>query len=208
VTNGGVFGFPSKSGAVPDGAVSLAKLSAPQVYGYLATGNYYYATGSFNVTTSATHGVGTLRLQPWFVPNACTLAKIGAEVTSAGDSGSLVRLGIYADDGTGFPGQLVLDAGTIAGDSATVQEISISLSIRPGMYWIGGAVQSVSVTQPTLRVTNGPTALLNAWAGTSTPSSGGSIGGVSKTSVTGALPSVYTSPSVAGSVVRTFVKIA
>jgi len=64
-----------------------------------------------------------------------TLDRIGAEITSIGDAASLVRLGIYADNGNVYPGSLVLDAGTIAGDSATAQAITINQTLESGLYW-------------------------------------------------------------------------
>lgn len=207
MTNAGVRGFPSGSGAVPDGAVTGVKLAAPLGWGKLASGLYYFASGTNSVTTSATLTNGTLRVHPFYVPNACVLSRIGADVTSAGDSGSKYRLGIYADNGSGYPGTLVLDAGTIAGDSNTVQEITISQALDPGMYWIGGVVQVVTVTQPTIRVINAVTMPYVA-LGTSAPTAGQVHVGYQQGSVTGALPPVFTSTvSGATPVPRIFVKI-
>jgi hypothetical protein len=151
---------------------------------------------------------GTLRLYPWVVPNDVTLTRIGAEVTSAGEAGSKVRLGIYADDGSGYPGALVLDAGTIAGDSATVQELTISQFLPAGLYWIGAAVQVVTTTQPTVRIQGTGNPPINITLGTSAPSAGYSVWGFSQTGVTGALPANFTTtPSTAGSAARLHVKV-
>jgi hypothetical protein len=176
--------------------------------GVLASGLYYFTNQANSVTTSATLGVGTLRVSPFYVPNTVTLSRIGAEVTSAGEAGSKFRLGVYADSGSGYPGALVLDAGTINGDSNTVQEISIDQALQPGMYWIGGAVQVVATTQPTMRVFNAVTFPPIA-IGTSAPTAGQLVVCYQQGSVTGALPATFTATiSGATPVARTHVKVA
>jgi hypothetical protein len=213
VTNQGVAGFPAgSSGAVADGSIPVGKLAAPTGWGRLVSGRYYFPMGggTSGLSTSSTLGTGTLRVCPWFVPNATQLSVIGGEVVTGttGDSGSKLRLGIYADDGTCYPGRLVLDAGTIAGDSIAVQDIAINLTLQPGLYWIGGAVQIVTVTSPTVRTTT-VTAPFPLTVGASTPAAGGASSGYSQTSVTGALPAVFTATlSAAGSVPRLHVKVA
>lgn len=169
----------------------------------LITG-YYYRVPNCTLTTSATLGVGSLRVSRKFVPHTVTATRIGAEVTSAGDVGSKLRLGIYADNG-GVPGALVLDAGTINGDSATVQEITISQVLSRGWYWFGGAVQVVTVTQPTVRT------ISNILESTVTPTTAAPSSSTNNaallTGVTGALPTPFTSYSSAGSAPSVFVKV-
>lgn len=121
------------------------------------SGVYYLTTPHTATNTSNTLGNGTGRFSPWVVNRTMSLSKIGTEVTAAGEAGSLVRLGIYADDGTGYPGALVLDAGTIAGDSVAVQEVTISQVLAPGLYWVGAVVQNAPSTQPRLRTIAGGT---------------------------------------------------
>lgn len=175
----------------------------------MPTGQYLF-TASPNVTgTSATLGVGTLRVVPWVVHAPITMTRIGGEITSAGEAGSKLRLGIWADNGSCYPGSLILDAGTIAGDSATVQEITISQSLARGLYWVGAAVQVVSVTQPTVRIINANwTGPVNLGATTSQPASNANIAGFLQTSVTGAFGASFTATAAsAASVARVFVKI-
>jgi hypothetical protein len=93
-------------------------------WGKLITGNYYLVTGQRD-TGSGLNNSGQLRLSPWVLSNPVTISRIGAEVTLSGDAGSKVRIGVYADDGNGYPGSLLLDAGTINGDSVTVQQITV-----------------------------------------------------------------------------------
>lgn len=160
-----------------------------------------------NVTTTATLGNGNLRVNPVWIPNPITLQRLGAEVTSNGDAGSKLRLGIYADDGNGRPSTLVLDAGTVAGDSSTVQDTgAISQPLNRGWYWFGLAVQLVTTTQPTVRTSSAPLTMVDF--GASAPTAGQLAVGVQMTGVTGALPSPFVVASVTGLVMAMHGKIA
>lgn len=214
MTNAGFNGFPAPI-VLPDGVVSAAKLSAPQLWGRLVSGSYYVTAGQNATSTSAVLTNGTLRLTPWFVPNACTLSRVGCDISSAGDGGSTVRIGIYADNGSGYPGALVLDAGSefisgaINGASNTVQEVVVSKALAAGLYWVGGVVQGVTVTQPTVRIPTGNPMLGNIPLGTSAPSAAVSVLAVTQTSVTAALPTTFTTTVSLGTITpRIHVKVA
>ena len=126
---------------------------------------------------------------PFWVGSAHTFDRIGAEVTVAGASGTVVRLGIYTDNGSGMPSALVLDAGTIAGDTVAAQEITISTTLNPGLYWLAAVPQGGTPTMRVLAVTNilptGVSALATATA--TTPRTG-----KIQSPVSGALPSTFT----------------
>lgn len=95
-------------------------------------------TGSVGVITSTTLsglGSGTLRAIPFAVTKTITLDRIAMEITAAGTGGSLLRLGIYSSVNA-LPYDLVLDAGTIAADSATFQSITIDQTLPPNLYWL------------------------------------------------------------------------
>jgi len=51
-------------------------------------------------------------------------------------AGALVRLGIYGDNGSVYPGNLVLDAGTVDASTVGVKEILISQTLGAGLYWL------------------------------------------------------------------------
>lgn len=171
------------------------------------SGRYYFAPNTMSISTSATLGVGTLRAVPFWIPMQTTLSKLGAEVTIVGDAGSVIRLGLYADDGSTRPGALVVDGGTILGDSATLQEVTISTVVGPGIYWAAAVVQNVTVTQPTLRTA---TALLTPSIdiGSSIPTAGQTAVGWSVTGVSGALPASFGAPTSASLGVRMWTKVA
>jgi len=95
---------------------------------------YSYNTTNLAVTTGA-FAKDLLRAMPFVVSKTITIDRIGMEITVAGTAASVVRMGIYADLNN-VPNALVLDAGTIAGDSATVQSITINQTLTPGLYWL------------------------------------------------------------------------
>jgi hypothetical protein len=173
----------------------------------LQSGRYYMIPGVTATNTNGALGTGTCRAIPFYVPNLVTISRIGAECTSAGDAGSKYRLGIWNDDGTGRPGTLLIDAGTIAGDSATVQEIVISQSVAPGLYWASGTVQVVTVTQPTMRINATGPIILGDY-GTSTPSANMQVFARTMSGQTGALTSPWVEAGTSALPPRIFVKIA
>lgn len=176
----------------------------------LVSGNYYFTSGQSATTTASMGANNVLKVVPWRVPSAVTLSKIGCEVTTAGEAGSKVRLGIYAD-ASGVPGALVVDGGQINGDSNTVQEATINVSLDPGLYWIGAAAQSAPTTRPTVRASLYQYAPEEAYIGQATiPGTNDLWYGYGVASVSGALPSTFGTPilQTATAIIRVFVKVA
>jgi hypothetical protein len=130
-----------------DANVTRAKLAAGL---YLPdwTAGRYYTPPILGTPAGATLGNGNCYLMPIRVPNAYTLVRIGAKVTIAGAAGSVIRLGIFNDNGSGLPGALLLDAGTIDGTSATAQEITISQAVGAGVLWLALCGQGAPVGNP------------------------------------------------------------
>lgn len=206
------FGTSDAEYAALQAAVALG-LTASAVMGSvprpMQSGRYYKPVPNYagGWTTNNTLGVGTLRLTPFFNPVPLSIVRLGAEVTAIGDIGSKLRLGMYLDDGTFRPGQLLLDGGQIAGDSATVQELIIAATLPAGWIWVGGAVQAVTVTQPTVRCQN--TAGQNVDFGTAIPATNGVSSGRQMAGVTGALPQTFVdSGTPSGSAPSVFLKVA
>lgn len=192
----------SKADAVP-----LSQMGLGATLGRFRSG-FYSLPGNTSVSTLNTLGSGNLRMYAFLVPSAITVTAIGAEVTTVGDAGSKVRLGIYADDGNGFLSARVVDAGTIVGDSATAQEAACNVTPIPGVYWIGGAVQDVTTTQPTMRTIGTPVLPIQV-AATSLPAINQSVTGVNVGGVTAAFPSsVAPSAANSGNGIRCFIKVA
>jgi len=178
----------------------LAYEYGPQWFPTYKSGYYYVCNSTTATTTSGTLSNGILRLSPWVVTKSLPIVRIGAEFTAAGDAASVFRIAIYGDDGSGMPsGAAVLDPGTIstgtgnAGTVATggtpgVYEITVSQTLQPGLYWVGGVVQGVKSTQPTMRCIQSTTLPAPLPSGTSAPGAGQTYAGYQMNSVTGALP--------------------
>lgn len=167
------------------------------------TGSYYVIGGEAGPSTSNALGVATFRAAPVRLFYSTTLVRLGVDVTVIGDSGCHFRLGIYADDGGGLPGALVIDAGQVAADSVAQPEATISTTLAAGLYWFGGAVQDVTTTQPTLRTIGSgwqPPIPLRLSTG-SAPSSVSALC-FSMSSVTGALPGTFTVASATSPMAR------
>lgn len=159
-------------------------------------GCWYQCSPSVSVTTNNALGNGILRVAPMFVPRGITLDRLGLEVTGAGDADSVLRIGIYKDNGDGFPGDLLIDAGTVPGDAiAACAEITIDQIVRKGLYWVGAVPQGVTTTQPTVRAFAPGAPLFSTYVPLTTgtaPIANAALNiGWAKTGVTGALPSTW-----------------
>ena len=178
--------------------------------GYVS-GQYYYCN-SPNSSATGTLGNSTLRVSLWTVTAKITVTKLFAEFTVAGEANSYIRLGIWNhDSSTGKPSTLVLDAGTIstgtgnAGSVATggtpgVYEVSITnsgISLSPGAYWVGAAVQNAPTTQPTLRSIASASLPQHFPLGASLPAAGTAILGAGA-SQSGAFSSLSASVTTTG----------
>lgn len=198
-------------------ADGLAYEFNPHFYPLYKSGFYYFCNSPGSAGTSITQGNSTARATPFAVAKSVSITRLGCEFTVAGEANSVIRLGIYNDDGTGLPGTVALDAGTIstgtgnAGNVATggtpgVYEITVSTTLPPGMYWAGAAVQGAAATQPTMRIVNN--ASFVAPVPTATIPAANAINlGYQMAGVSGAL-TTWSGTTIVGSATRMFFKVA
>jgi hypothetical protein len=158
------------------------------------TGKYYMNIMSGPGGSSSALTNGTLYALPFMVRAAFTADRIGFFQAANGTATTVHRLGIYNDDGSGRPGTLLLDAGSIAGDSggSVQKDITISQALTPGLYWL------VYVSQVAAGGSVFGNALASGWinplfAGTAANSQGGAY---SVTGVSGALPTPFGTPTL------------
>jgi hypothetical protein len=177
---------------MPNMGKGMALTSGPlPVNPTYVSGQYYFAnTGALSATAQAS---GFVYAFPWVVTAPLSISKIGSECTIAGAATSVVRIGVWNDTGNAYPGTLLLDAGTIDGTSATVQDITLgsALLLGPGLYWVGTVGQVAAV--PTMRTALNPDCRFNFAAGTAKPSAGTTLGGYYQSGVTGAFGGSFTS---------------
>jgi len=75
---------------------------------------------------------------------AGTLDRIGTNQSSGATPGEFFRLGIYSDDGNGYPGALLVDGGQVDRSTSGFKTVTISLAVTAGIYWIVQAQQGGS----------------------------------------------------------------
>lgn len=149
-------------------------------------------------TTTGTFSNGVLFFVPLDVASAFTINKIAAEVTTVGSAGSVLRYGLYADDGTGTtPGALLDDWGTIAATSLGLRTLTVGKALTPGRYWLAVVAQGVPVTNPVLRTS----AATLGQPLTATPANLAIIA-PARSGVTGALPTPAAPSTVASLIPR------
>jgi hypothetical protein len=147
-----------------------------------------------------------------FIPGAdATLVRIGVEVTVIGTAGALIRLGIYSVNLSTGALTLVVDAGTVTGESVGFQEATISTAVSKGVnYLLVASVQGAAGTRPTLRTNAGADPFLGS--GVALTASQNGLNGLSAAGVSGALPASVgaglLTPVVSGNVPRVLVRTA
>lgn len=125
---------------------------------------------------------------PLLVSRDMTVDRIGIEVAIAGTAGCVIRLGLYEDDDAYYPGALLLDAGTVAGDTTGVKLITIDQALTKGRYW----AVAISDAAPSPRTLSPGS---NAWPPLGCPTSAYTTSnyGYKKSQTYGALPSTFPS---------------
>lgn len=110
----------------------------------LVSGQY---TGSHVSGASSAMNNNRLYYVPIIIHKRVTITAIGINhAATAAGAGSVVRLGIY-NSSNSLPSTLLLDAGTVATDTAAGQKfVTISQVLDPGMYWLAAVAQTVSGT--------------------------------------------------------------
>ncbi len=131
---------------------------------------------------------GKLMLVPFRAVPGRSLDRIGVTIATLG-AGSLVRLGIYADDGFGYPDLAalpLLDAGTVDSSTTGSKTLTISFLIPAPVIWL--AAVSQGGTPPSWNSTAGGIGW--QWADVTAASFSAANAGYQKTGVAGALPAL------------------
>ena len=168
---------------------------------------HYFCNSTGGAGTSNTLSYGLLRVNPWDVYHPIRIDRFFFEVVTVGDASNQLRLGLFADNGKNQPGSLILDIGNQSLNAATTFTLTANLSLQPGRYWIGSALQGTG-TQATLRVGNTGTIESRQPLGTSLPAANTAGAGFSQSGVTGVMPSTFTGTGTAGSGPRIGYRVA
>ncbi len=96
----------------------------------------YHGSSPMSGNTQVAFTANTLYAVPFFIADVTTATSIGVHVTTAAAAKN-IRLGIYKDNDSIYPGTLLLDAGTVATDATGVQEIVINQALGENtLYWL------------------------------------------------------------------------
>ena len=107
----------------------------------LRTGTYLSPIGIANVSNTAIAANRLIFRYLWIARNI-TVDQIAAEITAGGGAGKVLRLGFYDITTNLRPGALLLDAGTIDANSATLQAITLAAALTLTKGWHGVALFS------------------------------------------------------------------
>jgi hypothetical protein len=109
---------------------------------FLLPSRYHVFPGGTNTTHTLT--ANQLCAVPFFTPVARTVTRLAIHVTTAFAGNA--RLGVYQDNGSIYPGALVLDAGTVDTGTTGLKEITglnISLAANT-LYWLALVANAAS----------------------------------------------------------------
>lgn len=195
--------------------LSLASVVPPNMH---QSGRHYVINSVFSANQVPT--LNELRAYPFPVFTQLPLAGLYAQLVTAGSADSTCRLGIYADDGTGVPGALVMDLGSIStgtGNAGTVATggvagtylvpVPSAISLAPGLYWAAAVCQgTTSATMVVTGTTTQPTSMWNTPLYGGTPTFTAAMGW-RQVSVSGALPSSFASSGAVQTPIRMGYKV-
>jgi hypothetical protein len=134
VGSGGVAHAAASSGSAGFMSASdKARFDALDLLRYRRVGLYHAGITASSLAPLAT-SANSLDLLPFYVPVAQSFDRIAINITTAAAGNA--RLGIYADDGTVYPGALILDAGVITTGTTGIRALTISHTLTPGLYWL------------------------------------------------------------------------
>jgi hypothetical protein len=155
-------------------------------------------------TINTTMAQGNALVCPVVIPKRTAIDRIGIVLATAGDASSLLRFGIYHADADGYPGELMLDAGTVAANATGLREVTVSAVLQPGVYWFCAVSQNVTSAP----VATGYFALGQHGAVNATFAINYAAGAYYGAGVTGALPATFPALAMLGGGVAVLARVA
>ena len=115
-------------------------------------GNYY---GRLNVFNYVLLLKDIIYFTPHPVPVERTIDRIACYASVVGDAAARVRMGIYADDGTGNPGALLVDGGEMNFSSGVgIKAAVVALTLPTPLVWLA-FTQTFTAVSPTVAIASG-----------------------------------------------------
>lgn len=161
-----------------------------------------YTTGRYVGGRFVSTGAGSIAAEavmyaiPILVHGSFTADRITVYQVAAGAAGAVVRLGIYNDNGNVLPGTRLLDAGTYDATTGTnvAKEITISQALTSNVYWLVAVIQGGAVSRPSILSCSAGSPAIDYLTDTALF---GNLSGFSVSSISGALPTPFGSPTAA-----------
>lgn len=161
--------------------------------------NFRDMSSSLDVTN------GTALLTRIILAADTPIKAIGTQIRTAGSTGAVVRLSLYAPDGAGGgPGTLIVDAGTVGATTTGWKEATFTAVTAPaGPVWVALAAQGAPASLPQIAGGNVPAHLgltsLGDYIGPSGAAEGAGMTGpaASTWAYTITVPGRHVTPSVA-----------
>jgi hypothetical protein len=96
-----------------------------------------YMTSPYGTQSTSSLVTGRTFVTPLPLWKRATFDRISCRLNTAAGTTGTARLGIYDSDASGYPSDLILDAGTVSLlGAAGNREITISQTLDPGLYWL------------------------------------------------------------------------
>jgi len=112
------------TGTIP--GLALTQRTGVSVFSNLCT-NY---AGVNNIA------VDTLRAGMFLVTARLNIDRIGTYIAGPGGAGAKVRVGLYSDNGSLYPGALIVDGGELAADAIAEVLAVVDEDLDPGFCWL------------------------------------------------------------------------
>ena len=87
--------------------------TVPFTIPFAKKGNYYRAGNTTGASSNYTFNINHMYTQVMCFPEDITIDQLAIYISTAAAAGGVARMGLYADDGTLHPGQLIYDSGEI-----------------------------------------------------------------------------------------------
>lgn len=144
--------------------------------------SFYYGADIYSIAGTAAPTLSRVHYTPWQVPSACTINQLGIESTVAAGAGGVIRLGLYADNGSAVPGALLVETTALdtTVPAAFISE-AVDVDLDAGLYWFASCAQ---VAAATFRSRSGH----NPFFGRAIAAGQVNFGGYFENGVAGALP--------------------
>lgn len=177
-----------------DNCYPLGQLDQPA----WVTGRFYGVPPAVTPTALLTVA-STLYAYPVYVPAECVVSSLGLSCTTGQTSGQ-GRVGIYSDNGSGYPGALNYDSGAMSlVSSSTLPTVTgVNTALRAGVYWIA-TIFTATGTYPSVAGTGvtytQPMAALVGYdtAAHALATASQALTGISVAGTFGAFPAAFTS---------------